>query len=122
VAKIALVVDDSMVVRKLVSKTLNSIGFETVEAPNGREALELAKKHADLAIIITDQNMPVMTGIEFIRALRAETGHRFTPVVFLTTESGDGTREEAREAGATAWIVKPFNPEKVVSVVQRIAA
>ncbi len=120
--KTVLIVDDSMVVRKLVSKTLTEAGFTIVEAPNGKEALEVAKKNADLALVITDQNMPVMTGIEFIRELRQQASHKFTPVVFLTTESQETLRDEAREAGATAWIVKPFNPEKVLSVVQRIAA
>lgn len=120
--KLALVVDDSLVIRRLVGQTLKGAGFEVVEAANGADALVLAKAHGDIALVMTDQNMPKMSGIEFIQALRQEPGHKFTPVVFLTTESDDASRQTARDAGATAWIVKPFNPEKILAVVQRIAA
>jgi two-component system chemotaxis response regulator CheY len=120
-AKTILVVDDSLMIRKLVTQTLKGAGFETIEAPNGQAALELAKTHGELALVLTDQNMPIMSGIEFIQALRQESAHKFTPIVFLTTESGDAIRDQARAAGATAWIVKPFQPEKVLSVVNRLA-
>ncbi|MGA7123124.1 MAG: response regulator, partial [Polyangiaceae bacterium] len=99
--KLALVVDDSMVIRKLVCQTLKGVGFETIEASNGREGLALTAKHATLALIITDQNMPQMAGIEFIQALRFDPNHKFTPVVFLTTETEDQIRIDARAAGAT---------------------
>jgi two-component system, chemotaxis family, chemotaxis protein CheY len=121
VAKLALVVDDSMVIRKLVCQTLKGAGFETIEASNGRDGLALTAKHDSLALIITDQNMPQMAGIEFIQALRFNPHHKFTPVVFLTTETEDQIRLDARAAGATAWIVKPFHPDKILSVVKRIA-
>jgi two-component system chemotaxis response regulator CheY len=120
-AKIVLVVDDSLVIRKLVTQTLKGAGFETIEAPNGKAGLELAKTHGELALVLTDQNMPVMSGLEFIQALRLEPAHKFTPVVFLTTEDDDQMRGDARAAGATAWIVKPFHPDKVLSVVNRIS-
>jgi two-component system chemotaxis response regulator CheY len=119
--KLALVVDDSMIIRRLVGQTLKGAGFEVIEAANGVDALGLAQTHSEIALVMTDQNMPKMSGIEFILALRQEASHKFTPVVFLTTESEDSTRQEARDAGATAWIVKPFNPEKVLAVVQRLA-
>lgn len=120
-AKTILVVDDSLMIRKLVTQTLKGAGFETIEAPNGQAALALAKSHGELALVITDQNMPVMSGLEFIQALREEATHKFTPIVFLTTESGDAIRDQARAAGATAWIVKPFQPEKVLMVVNKVA-
>lgn len=120
-AKVALVVDDSLVIRMLVSRTLKAAGFEVLEAEDGREALELAKRNGSLSIVITDINMPVMSGLEFIKAVRQEPTHKFTPIVFLTTESDARLRDEARAAGATAWIVKPFHPEKVLTLVQRIA-
>jgi two-component system chemotaxis response regulator CheY len=120
-AKTILVVDDSLMIRKLVTQTLKGAGFETIEAPNGQAALALAKSHGELALVITDQNMPVMSGLEFIQALREEPTHKFTPIVFLTTESGDAIRDQARAAGATAWIVKPFQAEKVLMVVNKVA-
>jgi len=122
VTKLALVVDDSIVIRRLVGQTLRGAGFEVIEAANGADALGLAQSHAEITLVMTDQNMPKMSGVEFIHALRLEPSHKFTPVVFLTTESDDSMRQTAREAGATAWIVKPFNPEKLLAVVQRIAA
>lgn len=120
-SKTALVVDDSVTIRKLVGATLKKAGFEVVEAPNGAEGLARAKQGA-FTLVITDLNMPVMDGIELIRALRAEPAYKFTPVVFLTTEIEESKRDDARAAGATAWVQKPFTPEKVLAVVQRIAA
>jgi len=118
--KLALVVDDSLVIRKMVSQTLKTLGFETIDAADGKQAIEKAKGK-ELALVITDFNMPVMNGIEFIRELRTLPGHKFTPTVFLTTESDDGIRDQARSAGATAWIVKPFHPDKVIAVVNRLS-
>jgi len=119
-ARLALVVDDSLVMRKMVTQTLKSIGFDVIDAPNGRDALAKAKGVA-LTLVVTDVNMPIMSGMELIQALRQEGSHRFTPIVVLTTESGD-MRETARQAGATAWVVKPFNPEKLLTVVQQLVA
>jgi two-component system chemotaxis response regulator CheY len=119
VSKCALIVDDSLTIRKLVSKTLQQASFEVIEATNGQEGLDRLKSKT-VQIIITDLNMPVMDGLEFIRALRQDQNYRFTPVVFLTTEAEDSKKNEARAAGATAWIVKPFHPEKVMAVVGRL--
>lgn len=118
-SKAVLIVDDSLTMRKLLSKTLQAAGFSVVEAPNGKEALSRLGEHS-VQLIITDVNMPVMDGLEFLSELRRLANHRFTPVVVLTTESDAGKREQARAAGATGWIVKPFHPDKVMSVVQRI--
>ncbi len=120
-SKVALVVDDSMIIRKMVSQTLVKLGFEVIDAPDGMAGLEAATGK-ELALIITDYNMPRMNGLELIKELRALPGHKFTPVVFLTTEMEERLRNEARAAGATAWIVKPFHPDKVVAVVQKLAA
>jgi two-component system chemotaxis response regulator CheY len=119
-SKVALVVDDSMVIRKMVSQTLTKLGFETIEAADGVAGLE-ASTGKELALVITDLNMPRMDGMDFIRELRRLPAHKFTPVVFLTTEMADGLKDEARAVGATAWIVKPFQPEKIITVVQKIA-
>lgn len=119
--KLALVVDDSAVIRRVVCTTLKAAGYETVDAANGDAALTVAKTQ-EFALVITDMNMPVMSGLELIRELRALANYRFTPIVFLTTETNDRLRAEALDAGATAWVVKPFQPEKILTVIQRIAA
>lgn len=119
-SKSALVVDDSLVIRKLVAKTLEGAGFAVAQAANGKEAVELARGQA-FTLVVTDLNMPVMNGLELIKELRAQEGHRYTPIVFLTTEVDAELQSEAKSAGATAWIQKPFQPEKVLSVVQKIA-
>lgn len=121
-SKRALVVDDSLTIRRLVGQLLKNNGFEVVEAQNGKEAADKAKADPTFSLVITDLNMPVMDGIEFIRELRSVPDYKFVPVIFLTTESDTVKREDARAIGATAWIVKPFAPEKVLAVVQRIAA
>lgn len=121
-SKRALVVDDSLTIRRLVGQLLKNNGFEVVDAQNGKEAADKAKADPTFSLVITDLNMPVMDGIEFIRELRSVPDYKFVPVIFLTTESDTVKREDARAIGATAWIVKPFAPEKVLAVVQRIAA
>lgn len=119
-SKQALVVDDSLVIRRMVAMALTAAGFEVALAANGKEALDKAQTQS-FAIVITDLNMPVMDGLELIRGLRDIAAHKFTPIIFLTTETDSTKRDEAREAGATAWIQKPFQPEKILSVVNRIA-
>jgi two-component system chemotaxis response regulator CheY len=119
VSKVALVVDDSVTIRKLVSRSLQGAGFATVEAANGREGLD-ALERGPVTIIITDYNMPVMDGLEFVRGLRETEKHKFTPVIFLTTEIEGAKKAAALAAGVTAWVVKPFSPEKILSVVHRV--
>jgi two-component system, chemotaxis family, chemotaxis protein CheY len=119
VSRCVLIVDDSMTIRKLVSKVVLAAGFEVLEAGNGKEALERLQGRA-VDLVITDLNMPVMDGLEFIRAVREDETRKFTPVVFLTTEIDETKKEQAREAGATGWIVKPFHPDKVMTLVRRI--
>ena len=118
-AKTVMTVDDSASVRQMVSFALSGAGYGVVEAENGRDALDkLAAAKVDL--ILTDLNMPVMDGIELVRAVRADPGLRFVPIVLLTTESQEAKKQEGRKAGATGWIVKPFKPEQLLAVVRKI--
>jgi two-component system chemotaxis response regulator CheY len=118
-AKRILVVDDSLVMRQMVSVTLREAGFEVDNATNGEEALkQVAKQNFDL--IVTDLNMPVMDGVAFIHFARQLPGARFTPIVMLTTESGTQRKVQGDEAGATGWILKPFEPSKLLSVVGKL--
>lgn len=115
----ALIVDDSVSMRQMVSFTLREGGFEVVEAGHGQEALE---KLATLAVdlIITDLNMPVMDGITFIRNARQMPATRYKPILMLTTEGLASKKEQGKAAGATGWIVKPFDPEKLLSTIAKV--
>ena len=119
-AKTALVVDDSTSMRQMVGFTLESAGFEVIQGINGQEALDLLIQAGSVDVIITDLNMPVMDGIEFIKAVRVLPKSAFTPILMLTTESGDERKLQAKAAGATGWIVKPFQPEVLLRVVQKV--
>lgn len=114
-----LAVDDSASLRQMVSFTLKSEGHQVVEAADGEEGLRSAKTQK-FDLVITDVNMPRMDGISLIRELRALSNYKSVPLLMLTTESGDDKKQEGKQAGATGWIVKPFNPEKLLSVVQRV--
>lgn len=117
--KKVLTVDDSRTMRDMVSFTLKGAGYDVVEAGDGQQALTvIAANKVDL--VITDLNMPVMDGLTLIRRLRATPAHRTLPILMLTTESDEKKKTEGRTAGATGWIVKPFNPEKLISVVQKV--
>jgi len=114
-----LVVDDSVSMRKLIKFTLKQAGHEVIEEANGQEALaRLDGSKVDL--VITDLNMPVMDGISLIRAIRTRPTSRFTPVLMLTTESQEGKKREGQAAGATGWIVKPFNPEYLLKTIDKV--
>ena len=116
-----LAVDDSASMRKMVSFTLKGAGFEVVEAGDGVEALEVAAGKK-LALIVTDVNMPRMDGITLVQRLRALPEFKFTPILVLTTESDASMKMKGKEAGATGWIVKPFDPAKLVAAIRRVAA
>ena len=114
-----LVADDSASMRQMVEFTLKEAGHQVVVAEDGAEALKLAKgMTADL--VITDVNMPNMDGITLIRELRALPNFKFTPILTLTTESTTEKKMEGKGAGATGWIVKPFNPEKLLTTVNKV--
>lgn len=119
--KLALTVDDSKTMRDMVSFTLKSAGFEVIEAEDGKDAIsKLGSQKID--VVITDLNMPNMNGFELIRALRANPAYKFIPILMLTTEGDDAKKTEGKQAGATGWIVKPFNPEKLIQVVNKVCA
>jgi two-component system chemotaxis response regulator CheY len=118
-AKKVLSVDDSASVRQMVSFTLESAGYEVVTAVDGKDALERLRA-TTVNLVVTDLNMPNMTGIELIRAIRAQPALKFLPVVMLTTESEEGLKAEGRAAGATGWIVKPFKQDQLLAVVKKL--
>ena len=115
----ALVVDDSTSMRQMVSMTLKESGFDVIEGSNGQEALQNVTGKP-LSVVVTDLNMPVMDGMSLIRELRAKPEYKFIPILMLTTESQDSKKQEGRAAGATGWIVKPFNPEQLMQVVHKV--
>ena len=113
-----LAVDDSSSMRQMVSFTLKSDGHDVTEAEDGVAALNLAKgKTFDL--VLTDVNMPNMDGITLISELRKLPGFKGTPLLMLTTESASDKKQAGKDAGATGWIVKPFNPEQLLAVITR---
>jgi two-component system chemotaxis response regulator CheY len=114
-----LAVDDSVSMRQMVAFTLKSAGFDVAEAEDGQSALDLARKEK-FNLVLADVNMPGMDGIELIRALRAEADYKYTPLLMLTTESGLDKKQEGKAAGATGWIVKPFNPDQLVATIRRV--
>jgi two-component system, chemotaxis family, chemotaxis protein CheY len=118
-AKTVLAIDDSASIRQMVSFTLKSAGYEVMEAQDGVDGLDRAKsKNVDL--ILTDQNMPRMDGLSLIKQLRGLPQYKTTPILMLTTESSDAMKQQGRAAGATGWLVKPFDPNKLIEVVKKV--
>lgn len=118
-AKTILSVDDSASMRQMVKMTLASEGYQVVEAADGREGLQ-AVQAGGVDMILTDLNMPHMDGLSMIRAIRALATAKGVPIVLLTTESTDAKKAEAKAAGATAWLVKPFKPDQLLSVTRKV--
>lgn len=114
-----LTVDDSRSMLQMVSMTLKSAQFEVHEAEDGAMALAKAEQQPFDAVI-TDINMPRMNGIELVEALRALPAYKFTPILCLTTESSEDMKAKGKAAGATGWLVKPFSPEKLLGVINRL--
>ncbi len=114
-----LAVDDSPSMRDMVRIALSAAGFQVSQAVDGEEALALARQHT-FDLVLSDVNMPHMDGIDLIRALRAESAYKHTPILMLTTESSAERKREGKEAGATGWIVKPFDPASLVATMQRV--
>jgi two-component system chemotaxis response regulator CheY len=115
-----LAVDDSPAMRQMVSVTLRSAGHEVIEAADGRDALELARKQPAVDLVITDINMPNMDGITLVKELRQLAHYQGVPLLVLTTEASAQRKQEGKAAGATGWIVKPFNPERLLATVARV--
>ncbi len=118
-SKTILMVDDSASVRQMVGMTLKQAGYSVVEAGDGREALQKASANR-VDAVITDLNMPGMDGLSFIRAYRATPASSGVPIVFLTTESDEGLKAQAKQAGATGWMVKPFKPDQLLAIMRKV--
>jgi len=119
-AKTVLIVDDSVSMRQMVTFTLQGAGFEVIEAGDGKEAVGKLNGGAKPNLVITDLNMPNMDGISLIKEIRGMPAHKFTPILMLTTESADSKKKEGQSAGATGWIVKPFNPDQMLQVIKKV--
>ncbi|PKU21380.1 response regulator [Telmatospirillum siberiense] len=118
-AKTVLTVDDSASMRQLVKLTLGGAGYTVVEATDGADGLDRARSAA-VDLVVTDLNMPRMDGISLIKELRKLPSYKGVPILLLTTESDDDRKKEARAAGATGWITKPFNQDQLLGVVRKV--
>lgn len=114
-----LAVDDSASMRQMVSFTLQNAGYDVTEAVDGQDALEKASQR-DFGLVLTDQNMPRLDGIGLTRALRDQPKFKSTPILILTTESSNEMKQAGRNAGATGWMVKPFDPAKLIEVIKKV--
>ncbi|MFA5914314.1 MAG: response regulator [Burkholderiales bacterium] len=118
-SKSILAVDDSASIRRMVSFTLQTAGYDVVEAVDGEDALAKAKAQP-MNLVLTDQNMPRMDGLTLVRSLRELPGYRTAPILILTTESGAEMKSRGKAAGATGWLVKPFDPQRLIDIVKKV--
>lgn len=114
-----LAVDDSASMRQMVTFTLKGAGFDVIEAADGQQALDKAKT-TTVDLVLSDVNMPVMDGIELVKNLRTLPAYKFTPILMLTTESAGDKKTQGKSAGATGWLVKPFNPEQLLATIRKV--
>ncbi len=114
-----LAVDDSPSMRKMVTFTLTAAGYQVIEAVDGQDALEKAQAQA-VDLVLADQNMPRLDGIGLTRKLRELPRFKTTPILILTTESSDQMKQAGRAAGATGWLVKPFDPNRLIEVIKKL--
>ena len=118
-SKTILIVDDSSSMRQVVGMTLKQAGYEVIEACDGKDALgKLVGQKIHL--VISDVNMPNMDGISFVREMKKSPAYRFVPVIMLTTEGADEKKKTGQDAGARAWVVKPFQPQQMLTAVIRL--
>ncbi|NCN10737.1 MAG: response regulator [Leptospira sp.] len=118
-AKKILIIDDSAVFRKIVSVHLKNAEFELIEAVDGKDAIEKLKD-TKVDLIVSDMNMPNMNGLTFIKVIKEDPNLKFTPIVMLTTESQEEKKKQGLEAGARAWLTKPFSPEELLQTIQKL--
>ena len=118
--KTILIVDDSSSIRSVVGMTLKNEGYEVLSADDGSTALKLLDGRK-IHLIVSDVNMPIMDGISFIKAAKKLAPYAYTPVMMLTTETQESKKEEGKQAGAKAWLIKPFKPEVLLSAVSKLA-
>lgn len=121
-SKTILTVDDSRTMRDMLHLALSDAGYNVVQAQDGVHGLEVLQDMEVPDVIVTDINMPRMDGFGFIEGVRRDTKHRAVPILVLTTESDAEKKDRARRAGATGWIVKPFDPAKLIAAIRRVAA
>lgn len=114
-----LAVDDSASMRKMVSFTLSGAGYRVIEAVDGQDAFEKAQSQT-FDLVLTDQNMPRLDGLGLTRKLRETAAFANTPILILTTESSDQMKQAGRAAGATGWLVKPFDPNRLIEIIQKV--
>ena len=120
-SKLILTVDDSRTMRDMLRLALCEAGFQVVQAEDGQHGLEVLNNETP-DVIVTDINMPRLDGFGFIEGVRKIDAHRAVPILVLTTESDADKKQRARRAGATGWIIKPFDPVKLVEAIRRVAA
>lgn len=118
-AKTILVVDDSASIRQVVGIALKNAGYEVIAASDGQDALKKLDGQK-IHLIVSDVNMPVMDGITFVKEVKKLANYKFTPIIMLTTESQPEKKAEGKEAGAKAWIVKPFQPPQLLDAISRL--
>lgn len=118
-AKTVLAIDDSPSIRQMVAFTLKNSGYDVVEAVDGMDGLDKAKSKP-VNLVLTDQNMPRMDGLTLIKTLRSMPVYKSVPILMLTTEASDTMKQQGRAVGATGWLVKPFDPQKLVEVVKKV--
>ena len=118
-AKTVMIVDDSLSVRNVVGIALKGAGYDVIDAEDGKHALSKLTGQK-VHLIISDVNMPNMNGIEFVKNLKQMPAYKFTPVIMLTTESGEDKKSQGQAAGAKAWIVKPFQPPQLLNAVSKL--
>jgi two-component system chemotaxis response regulator CheY len=118
-AKTILAVDDSSSLRQMVAFSLKAAGYQVIEAVDGQDGLDKAKQQA-VDLVLTDQNMPRMDGLALIKTLRTLPTYAKTPILMLTTESSDEMKSKGRAAGANGWLVKPFDPQRLIEVVKKV--
>ena len=116
---IILAVDDSPSMREMLAAVLRDSGYQVVEAEDGVKALEVAKTQP-IDVVLTDQNMPNMDGLSLVKNLRSLPAYKDTPIMMLTTESSPEMKQKGRDAGATGWMVKPFDPDKLVRMLKAL--
>ncbi|MFT7697447.1 MAG: two-component system chemotaxis response regulator CheY [Reinekea sp.] len=118
-AKEILIVDDSASIRQMVEATLKSANYRVTLAQDGQDALDRCKVMR-FDFVLTDQNMPRMDGLTLIKSLRAMSAFARTPIIVLTTEASDDMKARGKAAGATGWMVKPFDPQKLLDITRRV--
>lgn len=117
-----LIVDDSRTIRQQVNFTLQKSGFVVVEADNGEKGIEVLAANPDVVLVLSDVNMPNMGGLDMLEKIRANPNHANLPVVMLTTEGAADMLERAKSLGAKAWVVKPFKPDQLIAVVNKLTS